>query len=261
VRGNCIDGGINYFHHKWGPVPPAPGEPWRDLCANCGEIRQVLGVVVVPPEKEPEKCNMFERYGHHAWVGNGEGSLDTCNIGTCTATRPYSGAPSTCDHVWRFKRYQGVMTLRCEECSVRHEECSLECPDQCTTCEVAMNAIDCRPASEQGVKHDDSKARYDLIPPEAIEGLAHLYALGAEKYGDRNWEEGLAFGRVFAAMMRHAWAWWRGEDYDKDGHHHLLSVAWGAFTLFTFQMRKTETDGRVKCNPPKWFHKKGKGDD
>lgn len=99
----------------------------------------------------------------------------------------------------------------------------------------------------EGRKFDTQKARYDLIPPEAIEALAQLYSIGAVKYGDRNWEQGMKWGRVFAAMMRHAWAWFRGEKYDQtDGQHHLIAVAWNAFSLYTYETRGLGLDDRGK---------------
>ena len=58
--------------------------------------------------------------------------------------------------------------------------------------------------------------RYDLIPPEALDALATVYGIGCQKYSDRNWERGYAYGLSFAAMMRHAGAWWRGEEIDKE---------------------------------------------
>jgi len=98
-----------------------------------------------------------------------------------------------------------------------------------------------------GVKHDEGKARFDLIPPEPLWELARLYTKGAEKYGDRNWEKGMRWGKVFAAMMRHAWKWWQGEEYDpEDGQHHLVSVAWCAFALYTYYVRGVGEDDRVK---------------
>lgn len=94
-------------------------------------------------------------------------------------------------------------------------------------------------------KYDEGKARYDLIPPAAIEDLARLYASGAAKYGDRNWEKGTSWGRYFAALMRHGWAWWRGEECDpEDGQHHLISVAWCAIALYEYQRRGVGQDDR-----------------
>ena len=102
---------------------------------------------------------------------------------------------------------------------------------------------------QAGVKDDNGKARFDLIPPPALIALAELYSTGSVKYGDRNWELGMAYGRVFGAMMRHSWAWWRGEIYDKeDGQHHLISVAWCAFALFTFESKGVGQDDRSEIN-------------
>lgn len=107
--------------------------------------------------------------------------------------------------------------------------------------------------TEQGdaSKKDFGKARYDLIPPEALDDLAVLYGIGARKYGDRAWEPGMKWGRVFAAMMRHSWKWWRGETYDPvDGQHHLSAVAWCAFVLFTYETRRVGEDDRVRQRTP-----------
>jgi len=96
-----------------------------------------------------------------------------------------------------------------------------------------------------GAKNDLGKLRYDLIPARPLEELARVYSIGANKYGDRNWEKGLSWGRIFAAMMRHAWAYWRGEAYDPvDGQHHLSSVAWCAFALMEYETTHPELDDR-----------------
>lgn len=87
-----------------------------------------------------------------------------------------------------------------------------------------------------GVKYDSDKLRFDLIPPIALFELAKVYTIGARKYEDRNWEKGLKYGRVFGAMMRHAWRWWLGEERDPvDGQCHLASVMWCAAALIHFQ--------------------------
>ena len=78
----------------------------------------------------------------------------------------------------------------------------------------------------QGTKHDEGKVCIDLMPPEAIERTAVVFTFGAKKYGDYNWRKGIHFSRVFAATMRHLWAWWRGEETDKEsGLSHLDHAA------------------------------------
>lgn len=102
-----------------------------------------------------------------------------------------------------------------------------------------------------GVKYDQAKARFDLVPPEPLEKLAELFALGAAKYGERNWEEGMKWGRIFSALMRHAWAFWRKEKYDQvDGQHHLIAVMWNALVLYEYERRQLGEDNRnAKATP------------
>lgn len=70
-------------------------------------------------------------------------------------------------------------------------------------------------------------------------------ALTVVRDGARNWENGIAFSRLFAAMQRHAWAWWSGQEYDPvDGQHHLASVAWCAFAIMELRTTKPQFDDR-----------------
>jgi hypothetical protein len=92
-------------------------------------------------------------------------------------------------------------------------------------------------ATQGGTKLDARKNRYDLISADALDELARVYSIGAAKYTDRQWEQGIQFGRVFAAMMRHSWKWMRGEELDQeDGQRHLASVAWCALALLHYSL-------------------------
>lgn len=83
----------------------------------------------------------------------------------------------------------------------------------------------------KGIKHDKGKVRFDLLPYDALWEIAEVFTKGAEKYGDRNWELGIHYERVFAALMRHLARWWMGEDQDKEFMLHSLAHA-GACVLF-----------------------------
>ena len=96
-----------------------------------------------------------------------------------------------------------------------------------------------------GVKYDAGKPRYDLLPVWPLQQVADLYGMGAAKYSDRQWELGMRYGKVYAAMQRHANAWWGGETRDPvDGQHHLASVVWCALVLMEYEHRKTGEDDR-----------------
>jgi hypothetical protein len=97
----------------------------------------------------------------------------------------------------------------------------------------------------EGHKHDADKPRYDLLPPELLEGTSQVLTYGAAKYAPRNWEKGMAWGRVFGALMRHMWAWWRGQTTDPEsGLPHLSHAACCIAFLMAFEARQIGTDDR-----------------
>jgi hypothetical protein len=102
-------------------------------------------------------------------------------------------------------------------------------------------------APTEGRKDDSGKLRYDLVPVKSLEALVGVYTFGAAKYQDRNWEKGISWCRIFAAIMRHSWAWFKGEDYDPEsGIHHMAHAAFGCFALIEYSKTKPELDDRVK---------------
>jgi hypothetical protein len=99
--------------------------------------------------------------------------------------------------------------------------------------------------SEEGRKDDSGKMRMELLPPELLEGTAIVLGFGAKKYSDRNWEKGMKWGRVYGALMRHMWAWWRGEVADPEtGYSHLWHAACCLSFLMAYEQRKIGEDDR-----------------
>jgi len=97
----------------------------------------------------------------------------------------------------------------------------------------------------EGRKDDAQKARMDLVPPEIIEAVAWVLTFGAGKYGQRNWERGMNWGRPYAALMRHMLAWWSGEENDPEtGYPHTWHAACCLAFLITYQHRNIGTDDR-----------------
>lgn len=97
-----------------------------------------------------------------------------------------------------------------------------------------------------GVKFDDGKLRYDLIPFDSMEEVAKVYTTGAKKYAERNWEKGMSYSRMFAAMCRHLFAFWKREDVDEDGELHIAKVAWYALGLIAYRNRGVGVDDRPR---------------
>ena len=100
----------------------------------------------------------------------------------------------------------------------------------------------------EGIKFDDDKARYDLIPPEVEEAIALVLTFGAAKYGEygeRNWELGMKWGRPYAALRRHLAAWWGGEDNDLETNMpHTWHAAGCIAFIVAFEARGIGTDDR-----------------
>lgn len=97
----------------------------------------------------------------------------------------------------------------------------------------------------EGRKDDQGKNRLELIPPELIESVGRVLTFGATKYDDRNWEKGMKWSRVFGAVLRHLWAWWRGEQYDPEsGFSHLWHAAACITFLITYEQRQIGEDDR-----------------
>lgn len=73
-----------------------------------------------------------------------------------------------------------------------------------------------------GVKYDQGKLRWDLMPLREMEQVVEVFTYGAQKYGDRNWEKGIALDRLYAAAMRHITAKQKGIEVDEEsGLDHL----------------------------------------
>ena len=99
----------------------------------------------------------------------------------------------------------------------------------------------------EGQKFDSDKLRYELLPPELLEEVARVLTFGAHKYSARNWELGMVWSRPFGALMRHMWAWWRGEEKDPEtGYSHLAHAACCIAFLVSYEARNTGTDDRPK---------------
>lgn len=101
------------------------------------------------------------------------------------------------------------------------------------------------PAEKGGFKKDSGKPQFDLIPTRSLEDLVAVYTMGAKKYPPHNWRQGMAWSRVFAATMRHLWAFWRGEETDQEsGLPHLAHAGYGIFTLLEYSKNHRNWDDR-----------------
>ena len=78
---------------------------------------------------------------------------------------------------------------------------------------------------ERALKNDKEKPDLSLIPRISHAEHAKALQVGTRKYGRYNYTKGHEASQLMAAMLRHATAWFSGEESDPvDGQHHLGSV-------------------------------------
>lgn len=100
------------------------------------------------------------------------------------------------------------------------------------------------PASDMqaavGMKHDEAKPRFDLIPPIAELEVAKVLEYGARKYDANNWryvENPQA--RYMAAARRHINAWMQNESYDDEsGLPHLAHAITSLMFILELELEK-----------------------
>lgn len=116
----------------------------------------------------------------------------------------------------------------------------------CTSCLVPGD-VKFVPVEAEGVKFDGDKARMDLLPMDSLLGVGAVLGYGAKKYAPRNWEKGMAWGRLLGAAMRHLGAWALGQNNDSEsGLPHLDHAACCILMLRALTSRNVGTDDRNK---------------
>lgn len=93
--------------------------------------------------------------------------------------------------------------------------------------------------SKGGVKADEGKAPWHLLPYDALAECVDVLRQGAEKYAPRNWEQGMMYSRLFSAAMRHMTAWWQHDETCSEDmkRHHLAHAAIDLLFLLSYELR------------------------
>jgi hypothetical protein len=84
-----------------------------------------------------------------------------------------------------------------------------------------------------GAVRDDAgdKDRPDLVSPYALMRVGKWLAMGAAKYGDRNWEKGMPYSVFYASALRHLLKFHQGYG-DED---HLAAVCFNIMAIMHFE--------------------------
>lgn len=87
-------------------------------------------------------------------------------------------------------------------------------------------------------KDDEGKLRWELVPWDSAREVAKVFTFGAQKYGDRNWEKGLAMDRLVGATLRHLMDWISHTETDPESKlPHLAHAVANLLMILHFQLK------------------------
>ena len=116
--------------------------------------------------------------------------------------------------------------------------CGGECLGEDQYGETLQSKID--KIVDEGMKNDDGKLMWDLLPWDAVEKIVEIMTYGAKKYAPNNWQKVKA-NRYYAAMFRHLVAELKGEDCDQEsGLLHLSHAACNILFLLWKKINEVE---------------------
>lgn len=83
--------------------------------------------------------------------------------------------------------------------------------------------------SPVGLRFNEGKPQWHLVDWSALEPMVRVLEYGAEKYTPNNWKKGMSQAELMDCLLRHCFAWTRGEDNDPESKlshmGHILSNA------------------------------------
>lgn len=98
-----------------------------------------------------------------------------------------------------------------------------------------------------GTKYDGEKPIMALIDSDFLLEVGAVLTAGAKKYQSQNWRAGISSMRLASAVLRHFFAYLKGEDKDPEtGLSHLAHATCGLMFLFWTNKYKPELDDRYK---------------
>ena len=113
--------------------------------------------------------------------------------------------------------------------------------------QIQQKDLDSVTGKGNGLRFNKGKLRYDLVEPHAYRDFVEVLTDGADKYFDRNWENGLSWTSVLASLKRHIAAIELGEDYDPErGRLHIAHAACNVHFLNAFYYTFPQGDDRPK---------------
>lgn len=107
------------------------------------------------------------------------------------------------------------------------------------------------PKDATPLKFDEQKTNWGLMPFEAVEEINKVLEFGAQKYAAHNWctGSGFKYSRVLNSLLRHVFAFMRGEDCDPEsGLSHMAHAGCNVLFILYYLKHKDKyvNDDRFK---------------
>jgi len=96
-------------------------------------------------------------------------------------------------------------------------------------------------------RYNEGKPDWSLVDFESLEPMVRVLEYGATKYDRNQWKKGLFVLGVCASLLRHTFAFMKGENEDKESQlSHLGHIMCNAMFLVYYMKHKPELDDRNK---------------
>jgi hypothetical protein len=101
------------------------------------------------------------------------------------------------------------------------------------------------PQDPQALRYNNGKLQWSLVDFDSLEGLVKVLEYGATKYSKNNWKKGMPVTQVSESLMRHLYAFLKGEDVDPEsGCRHISHVMCNAMFIEYIMREKPHYDDR-----------------
>lgn len=99
------------------------------------------------------------------------------------------------------------------------------------------------------IKDDNGKCRLELLPYDALRGVADVFAYGANKYYQDSWRsnEPAEYSRTMGSVLRHLTSWFTGQDNDPESNLNHVDHAISQLLIMRYVMlHRPDKDDRFE---------------
>jgi hypothetical protein len=101
------------------------------------------------------------------------------------------------------------------------------------------------PPQDRALRYNEGKPQWSLVDFDALEGLVRVLEAGLDEYPKDNWKKGMPTLEICESILRHTFAYMRGEDIDpKSGEWHSDHIQSNAMFLSYMMKYRPEFDNR-----------------